>query len=150
MIWISNSKRIDAMPQPLHFLRFLAISMMALVFALPAAAAADDDYASALSREASNNRIVSVSRTVSVDRSQYQGSLMNQQEDPADVRAARLGVITPYGKNALVQELRAYYPSSYRFFRGLDRSKVQVLVNEFENTGDVVKVLSLMDKMQDN
>jgi len=123
---------------------------MAAVFALPAAAAADDDYASALSREASSNRLVSVSsRTVSAGRSPYQGSLVSQ-EDPAEVRAARLGIITPYGKNALVQELRAYYPESYRFFRGLDRGKVQILVDEFEKTGDVVKVLGRMDHMVEN
>ena len=135
------------MPQLLNLLHIFAISSMAVLFALPAAAAADDDYASALSREAEGNLIASTSTGIA--RPSYKGSVVTQ-EDPAEVRAARLGVITPYGKNALVQELRAYYPASYRSFRGLDKGRVQVLVDEFEDSGDVIKVLSLMDKMAQN
>ena len=138
-----------------HFITTLLISSMATWFALPAVAAADGDYASALSREAKLSPMVSVSVTTArlsqqAPQPSYSKNSTAAQEDPAEVRAARLGVITPYGKNALVQELRAYYPASYRFFRGLDRDRVQVLVDEFENSGDVTKVLSLMDKMQDN
>jgi len=131
------------MLQPIHFLHIIVMSSMMAFFALPAAAAADDNYASALSQEASGNPMVSVSRRMA---SSGRGGLIGR-EDPAEVKAARLGIITPYGKNALVQELRAYYPASYHHFRGLDRGKVQVLVDEFEDNGDVIKVLSLMDAM---
>lgn len=132
------------MHQLLHFIQLIAISSVALLFALPAAAAADDDYVSALSREASGDSQVLVA-TGRVRPSYEAGS--SAQVDPDDVKAARLGIITPYGKNALVQELRAYYPASYRSFRGLDRGKVQVLVDAFKDSGDVTKVLSLMDGM---
>ena len=139
------------MLKSLYFLTILAISSMAAWFALPAVAAADDDYAGTLSREATRNPMVSVSiGTAQLSPRLSHEGFLAVQDDPADVRAARLGIITPYGKNALVQELRAYYPESYRLFRGLDRGKVQVLVDEFENTGDVVKVLGRMDQMVEN
>jgi len=68
----------------------------------------------------------------------------------SEITAARLGVMTPYGKRALVQELRNYYPGSYREFRTLDGQQVNELVMLFEQTGNLNQVLAKMDRMVTN
>ena len=67
--------------------------------------------------------------------------------EKTEITAARLGVMTPYGKRALVQELRNYYPGSYREFRTLDGQQVNELVMLFEVTGNLNQVLAKMDGM---
>ena len=67
--------------------------------------------------------------------------------EDTEITAARLGVMTPYGKRALVQELRNYYPASYRDFRGLDNAQVNELVVLFEANGNLNQVLANMDQM---
>jgi len=71
-------------------------------------------------------------------------------EAATEVTAARLGVTTPYGKKALVQELRNYYPGSYSTFRGLSREQVNELVRLFSAGGDLNQVLAKMDRMASN
>lgn len=119
--------------------RGVFVNLLLLLVALPVAAVADKDYAGALEREAGGTRVTVVAPTARV--------VGVEPFDPMAVRAAQLGVITPYGKAALVDELRSYYPGAYRSFRALSDSQVRQLVLEFEQHANIVSVLSLMDGM---
>jgi len=75
---------------------------------------------------------------------------VTSKNESTEIKAARLGVMTPYGKRALVQELRNYYPGSYRDFRSLNTDQVNELVVLFEQTGNLNQVLAHMDTMSIN
>ena len=67
-----------------------------------------------------------------------------------EIIAARLGVMTPYGKRALVEELRNYYPGAYREFRRLNTKQVNDLVALFVESRNLNQVLANMDQMLSN
>lgn len=80
-------------------------------------------------------------------RTAQSAAVATSNDESTEITAARLGVMTPYGKRALVQELRNYYPGSYRDFRSLDSAQVYQLVVMFEQSGNLNEVLAKMDKM---
>lgn len=115
------------MKTPIYRNHWAATALAALVsVALPAAAAADKEYADALEREAGQTGVV-----------QY----------PSELAIGRSGPVAEDVERALVEELRSYYPASYRAFRGLTEQQVEQLVAVFAERADIIAVLKEMDRM---
>jgi hypothetical protein len=121
--------------------------MMAALSAWPVAAAnalSNDDFLAMTNSQANETDMPDSSK---VQQSAQEAAVVNGDAESTEITAARLGVMTPYGKRALVQELRNYYPGSYRDFRSLSSGQVDELVVLFEQSGDLNQVLARMDHM---
>ena len=94
-----------------------------------------------------NVNLLQVEQAAVAATSNQAAVVVPSNNESTEIRAARLGVMTPYGKRALVQELRNYYPGSYRDFRSLNTAQVNELVVLFEETGNLNEVLAQMDTM---
>ena len=130
----------------------VTVAMLAGLVAGPAAAAAtlsNSDFLTMTNSQAeATDMPVEMPVSLEVGRSAQQPATASDLAvEGNEITAARLGVMTPYGKRALVQELRNYYPGSYRDFRSLDGVQVNELVVLFEQSGNINQVLGRMDKM---
>ena len=100
--------------------RTIAVTLLAGLVALPAAASDDADFAAMTSRQAKLDSSAATAPAKAEDVA---------TAEAAEVAAARLGVMTPYGQ------------------RALDKEQVNELVALFVETGDLNQVLMQMDSM---
>ncbi len=109
--------------------------MLAILIPAGATAAADTRYLDQLSREAG------------APTSSPPPTASTSPSDSEAVVAARLGVITPFGRRALERELRSLYPRAYRSYRRLSPDQSVALWEIYDQTGSTIKVLEELDTL---
>ena len=109
--------------------------MLAALIPVGATAAADPRYLDQLSREAGTTP------------SSPPPTASDSPSDSEAAVAARLGVITPYGRKALERELRSLYPRAYRSYRKLSPDQSVALWEIYDQTGSTIKVLEELDTL---
>lgn len=140
------------MKSPLfHYSTSMVAAALAVLTSAPVQAVDDAAFLDMANQEAARDSgtaspVTPVANKTATAEPRQQAS----DSEEIDIQAARLGITTPVGKEALVQELRNYYPGSYRAFRGLDSEQVSELVELFSNTGELGDVLMRMDTMATN
>jgi len=138
-------------PPLCHYSTTMVAAVLAVVISAPVQAMDDAAFLDMTNQEAGQDSgkaspVAPVAKKTVPAEPRQQAS----DSEETDIQAARLGITTPVGKQALVQELRNYYPGSYRTFRGLDPQQVKELVELFSNTGELGDVLMRMDTMASN